>query len=72
MEAARRGPRELRDAADYADGAIIAPCNRGLESSHVDFALHKLLGYPHVRVYDGSFTEWLERVELPVKTGQEP
>jgi thiosulfate/3-mercaptopyruvate sulfurtransferase len=55
-----------------ADKAIIAYCNGGLESSHVYFALHDLLGYPHVRVYDGSFTEWSERVELPVKTGEEP
>jgi thiosulfate/3-mercaptopyruvate sulfurtransferase len=55
-----------------ADKAIIAYCNGGLESSHVYFALHDVLGYPRVRVYDGSFTEWSERVELPVKTGEEP
>ena len=54
------------------DKTILAYCNGGLESSHVYFALHDLLGYPRVRVYDGSFTEWSERVELPVKTGDEP
>jgi thiosulfate/3-mercaptopyruvate sulfurtransferase len=54
------------------DKTIVAYCNGGLESSHVYFALHNLLGYPRVRVYDGSFTEWSERVELPVKTGDEP
>jgi len=27
-------------------------CNGGLESSHVYFALHNLLGYPRVRVYE--------------------
>jgi thiosulfate/3-mercaptopyruvate sulfurtransferase len=54
------------------DKVIIAYCNGGLESSHVYFALHSLLGYPHVRVYDGSFTEWSERVELPVKVGEDP
>src|SRR5439155_1092570 len=42
------------------------------KSSHVYFALHNLLGYPRVRVYDGSFTEWAERLELPVKTGEDP
>ena len=54
------------------DKTVIAYCNGGLESSHVYFALHTVLGYPRVRVYDGSFTEWSERVELPVKTGDEP
>ena len=67
---------ELR--ASYAaqgitsDKTIIVYCNGGLESSHVYFALHNLLGYSRVRVYDGSFTEWAERVELPVKAGDEP
>jgi thiosulfate/3-mercaptopyruvate sulfurtransferase len=54
------------------DKTIIAYCNGGLESSHVYFALHDVLGYPRVRVYDGSFTEWAERLELPVKAGDEP
>ena len=67
---------ELR--ASYAaqgitpEKAIIAYCNGGLESSHVYFALHTVLGYPRVRVYDGSFTEWSERVEVPVTSGEEP
>jgi thiosulfate/3-mercaptopyruvate sulfurtransferase len=67
---------ELR--ASYAaqgitsDKTVIAYCNGGLESSHVYFALHNLLGYPHVRVYDGSFTEWSERTELPVVVGEQP
>ena len=67
---------ELR--ASYAtqgitpEKTIIAYCNGGLESSHVYFALHNLLGYARVRVYDGSFTEWAERLELPVKAGDEP
>ncbi len=51
---------------------VIAYCNGGLESSHVYFALHTLLAFPRVRVYDGSFTEWSERTELPVKSGDEP
>ncbi|HEU5261123.1 MAG TPA: sulfurtransferase [Gemmatimonadales bacterium] len=54
------------------DKKIIAYCNGGLESSHVYFALHNLLGYPSVQVYDGSFTEWAERAELPVKAGNDP
>jgi thiosulfate/3-mercaptopyruvate sulfurtransferase len=54
------------------DKTIIVYCNGGLESSHVYFALHNLLGYSRVRVYDGSFTEWAERVELPVSAGDDP
>ena len=54
------------------DKTIIAYCNGGLESSHLYFALHDLLGYARVRVYDGSFTEWSEKIELPVTTGDNP
>jgi thiosulfate/3-mercaptopyruvate sulfurtransferase len=68
-----RPAEELR--AEYAargvtpDREVIAYCNGGLESSHVHFTLRALLGFPRVRVYDGSFTEWAEREELPVETG---
>jgi thiosulfate/3-mercaptopyruvate sulfurtransferase len=48
---------------------IIAYCNGGLESSHVWFTLRALLGYGDVRVYDGSWTEWSEREDLPIETG---
>ncbi|HEU4564748.1 MAG TPA: rhodanese-like domain-containing protein [Gemmatimonadaceae bacterium] len=68
-----KAPAALR--ASYAaqgitpDRDIIVYCNGGLESSHVWFALRYILGYPRVRVYDGSFTEWAAREELPVATG---
>lgn len=70
-------PRDMLRAGYAAEGItpdqnVIAYCNGGLESSHVYFALHDLLGYPHVRVYDGSFTEWSERTELPVVVGERP
>jgi len=54
------------------DKAIIAYCNGGLESSHLYFVLHDLLGYPRVRVYDGSWTDWAARPELPIVTGPQP
>jgi thiosulfate/3-mercaptopyruvate sulfurtransferase len=60
---------------DYAaqgitpDKPIIAYCNSATEASHVLFTLRYLLGYPRVRVYVGSWTEWAEREELPVEIG---
>ena len=51
------------------DKAIIAYCNSATEASHVHFTLRNLLGYPRVRVYVGSWTEWSERVDLPVERG---
>jgi thiosulfate/3-mercaptopyruvate sulfurtransferase len=38
--------------------ATIAYCRIGERSSHTWFALKYLLGYPDVRNYDGSWTEW--------------
>ncbi|HEX6668915.1 MAG TPA: sulfurtransferase [Gemmatimonadales bacterium] len=54
------------------DRDIIAYCNSATEASHVHFTLRYLLGYPRVRVYVGSWTEWAERRELPLETGRTP
>ncbi len=54
------------------DREIIAYCNSATEASHVHFALRYLLGYPRVRVYVGSWTEWAENAKLPVATGAAP
>jgi thiosulfate/3-mercaptopyruvate sulfurtransferase len=54
------------------DMHIIAYCNGGLESSHLYFALHDLLGYPHVQVYDGSWTEYAAHADLPLTMGAKP
>ena len=37
---------------------VVAYCRIGERSSHTWFVLHHLLGYPQVRNYDGSWTEW--------------
>jgi thiosulfate/3-mercaptopyruvate sulfurtransferase len=51
---------------------IIAYCRIGERSSHTWFVLTHLLGYPQVRNYDGSWTEWGNLVRAPVAKGPEP
>ncbi len=50
-----------------ADDEIVAYCRIGERSSHTWFVLTYLLGYPHVRNYDGSWTEWGNSVRLPIE-----
>ncbi len=44
---------------------IIAYCRIGERSSHTWFVLHHLLGYPNVKNYDGSWTEWGSMIGVP-------
>ena len=67
-----RTPEELR--AIYADEQgisqdddVIVYCRIGERSSHTWFVLHHLLGYPTVRNYDGSWTEWGNLVRTPIE-----
>jgi thiosulfate/3-mercaptopyruvate sulfurtransferase len=50
-----------------ADKDVIAYCRIGERSSHTWFVLTYLLGYPKVRNYDGSWTEWGNGVGLPIE-----
>lgn len=52
------------------DKRLILYCNSTTEASHIFFALSYLLGYPDVRIYTGSWTEWAERTDLPIEGGQ--
>jgi thiosulfate/3-mercaptopyruvate sulfurtransferase len=65
---------ELSDLYRDLDPAdeIIAYCRIGERSSHTWFVLTHLLGYPRVRNYDGSWTEWGNLVRAPVVRGTEP
>jgi thiosulfate/3-mercaptopyruvate sulfurtransferase len=54
------------------DDDIIAYCRIGERSSHTWFVLTHLLGYPRVRNYDGSWTEWGNLVRAPIARGAEP
>ena len=50
-----------------ADRDIVAYCRIGERSAHTWFVLHELLGYPNVRNYDGSWTEWGSLVGVPIE-----
>ena len=49
------------------DKAVTTYCRIGERSSHSWFVLKYLLGYPDVRNYDGSWTEWGNSVMLPIE-----
>lgn len=46
---------------------VIAYCRIGERSSHTWFVLTYLLGFPRVRNYDGSWTEWGNLVGAPIE-----
>ncbi|MEO7069113.1 MAG: sulfurtransferase [Nostocoides sp.] len=46
---------------------IVAYCRIGERSSHTWFVLTHLLGFEHVRNYDGSWTEWGNAVRVPIE-----
>jgi len=49
------------------DRDIVTYCRIGERSSHSWFVLTYLLGYPKVRNYDGSWTEWGNLVNVPIE-----
>jgi thiosulfate/3-mercaptopyruvate sulfurtransferase len=67
---------DFRPAADlramYAEAGVtperevITYCQGGYRAAHAYLAL-RLLGYPRVRNYVGSWKEWGDRIELPIE-----
>jgi thiosulfate/3-mercaptopyruvate sulfurtransferase len=63
---------ELRQIYESGQGLkptdnVITYCRIGERSSHTWFVLKYLLGYPNVRNYDGSWTEWGNLVGAPIE-----
>jgi len=46
---------------------VLAYCRIGERSAHTWFVLRELLGYPDVKNYDGSWTEWGNLVDVPIE-----
>lgn len=62
---------ELEGAGITPDQDIICYCGTSREGSLLYFTLKHVLGYPKVRLYEGSWKEyvWIENQSLPVATG---
>lgn len=62
---------ELRAMYEQAgvtpDKEIVTYCQGGYRAAHAYLAL-RLLGYPRVRNYTGSWKEWGDREDLPIET----
>jgi thiosulfate/3-mercaptopyruvate sulfurtransferase len=68
-----KSPDDLRSLYEgkgvTSDKAVTAYCRIGERSAHTWFVLRELLGYPDVRNYDGSWTEWGNLVDVPIEKG---
>jgi thiosulfate/3-mercaptopyruvate sulfurtransferase len=64
--------RRMYEAAGVTpDREVITYCQGGYRAAHAYLAL-RLLGYPRVRNYVGSWKEWGDREELPIEVPQVP
>ena len=54
------------------DKEIIVHSRTGRGASHLYFTLKYVLGFPHVRLYRGSWVEWSADLNMPVRLGIDP
>jgi thiosulfate/3-mercaptopyruvate sulfurtransferase len=63
----RRELRAMYEAAGVTpDKEVVTYCQGGYRAAHAYLAL-RLLGYPRVRNYTGSWKEWGDREDLPIE-----
>jgi thiosulfate/3-mercaptopyruvate sulfurtransferase len=61
--------RVFAAAGVSSDGPVVTSCGSGLTAAIIAFALHRI-GHPGVAVYDGSWSEWGARGDVPTATNQ--
>ncbi len=70
-DATFKSPEALKELYEgknvKSDKEVIAYCRIGERSSLTWFVLKYLLGYPNVKNYDGSWTEWGNLVDAPIE-----
>jgi thiosulfate/3-mercaptopyruvate sulfurtransferase len=74
LDSTFKSAAELREIYEQEAGLkpgenVVAYCRIGERSSHTWFVLTYLLGYRNVKNYDGSWTEWGNRVGAPIEKG---
>ena len=58
--------RLLKEAGIERGKATITYCQGGIRAAHAAFAM-ELVGFEHVRVYDGSMRDWANRDDTPLE-----
>jgi thiosulfate/3-mercaptopyruvate sulfurtransferase len=58
----------FQDHGVVPERSVVTYCTIGARASEAALVLRYLLGYPDVRVYDGSWAQWGTRVETPIET----
>jgi thiosulfate/3-mercaptopyruvate sulfurtransferase len=71
-DGAFKSAEELRqlflDRGVVPERSVVTYCTIGARASEAALVLRYLLGYPDVRVYDGSWAQWGTRTETPIET----
>lgn len=60
--------RTFEEAGLDPDAPVVTTCGSGVTAAAINFALASLHN-PHVKLYDGSWTEWGSLADTPVETG---